>query len=119
MEQYLNVTLVKIEEDRVIVVNGEEYLLVDPSALNGGSTTYSPPEKVKVTDLKEAIVQILEETPGLQASEIRTFLKSEYNMEPTDSQLRSTLQRMRVADRLVVEGVKRLARWYAAETEEG
>jgi hypothetical protein len=123
MEDYNNVVLVKIDETRVVVVDGEEYLVVDPSKLNGLRTTYQLPSykqpEPKTDDLKEAIYKILDETPGLQSSEIMGVLKNEYDLRPTVGQLASALQRLRAMDKIVVEGVKRNARWYPAETEEG
>lgn len=115
MEDYSNVTLVKIVEERVVVIDGEEFLIVDRDVFNALKARYTPRPYTNANELKSAICEILKQHPGSASKEIRYFLDEDFNMKPTIHVLRGCLQRMREAKQIVSDGVKNKAVWYSVD----
>jgi hypothetical protein len=112
MEDYTRVIFVKITDDKVVIVDGEKYLLVDPEMFNSLKAHYVPRSYTRTKEIRTAILEILERQPGSGSKEIRRLLNVEYNFQPSINVLRGCLQRMREEKLIFNKGQKNLAVWY-------
>jgi len=112
MEGYSNVTLVKIVEERVVVIDGEEFLIVDRVVMNALKSKYVPRPYTNTNEMKNAICEILKQHPGSASKDIRHFLDKDFNIQPTKEVMRGCLQRMRESKQIMSKGVKNQAVWF-------
>jgi hypothetical protein len=127
MAKYIEVELVKIEEDRVVVLNGEEYLLLgelskprykqEEAKKPSPKPKSKPKKRVTLGQIQPAVIKILGERPGLKNNELRRQVLKEYKLDPADSSFRSMLRRMKENGLIEVEGIKNGAKWSLKKQE--
>lgn len=115
VEKYLNVVLVKIDEDRVIVINGEEYLVVDKdeikeTAVNQKNRSW-PKSGDPTKDIQESILDVLDSNPDMKSKEIRQDLEKFYQLKLDPQALRGIMTRMKNEGLIVVRGLRNSATW--------
>ncbi len=108
----INVILVKIEDDRVVVLNGEKYLVVDKLALEEINELVPTRIYTRTEALQSAILEILKAHPNIASSEIRKHLTEKYEFpEFTGNTMRSLLSRMKDKGLIRVHGSRNTATW--------
>lgn len=115
MDDYTNVTLIKITEERTIVIDGEMFLIVDAHIFNTLKTKRNSRPYTDTTELQNQIIDILTEKPGIRSGLLREYLDKKYSIRPSDNVMRSCLQRMKDMNKVRVEGDKNRALWYVVD----
>jgi hypothetical protein len=117
MEDYTNVTLVKITKERTVCFDGEDFLMVDAEIFNGLKSSHIPRPYTDSRPMQKAILEILEKHPGSYSRDIRHYLNEDYDFQPMPEVIRGCLQRMRNDEKITVEGMKNQARWFLKEQD--
>lgn len=115
MDDYNNVTLVKITDDRIVTIGDERFLIVDNEFFSALRANRKPRLYTDTTELKEAILEILEEHPGSPSRHILRFLDEQYDFRPAKNIMRGCLQRLKDAGQIFNEGEKSKAVWFIKE----
>lgn len=134
-----NVILVEIDENRVVILDGKEYLVVDRESLGDAtktetsyqarlnykipaSKTPTPKKPKKRTNqrhdpkLRPAILFIIENHPDIKSGDIRNLLRVDHKITLESHQLRTVMQDMRRKGQIKVSGDKNHAFWSVVES---
>jgi hypothetical protein len=111
VERYVNVVLVKIDEDRVIVINGEEYLVVDKDEIKETALQQKNTRTWPAKSIEEAVLEILDTNPDMKSKEIRQDLEKFYELKVDANVLRGVMTRMKNEGLVVVHGLRNSATW--------
>ena len=111
MENYTNAILVRIDDDHIVTIDGDKYLVIDKVSFKDLNNAREVRVYTRTEDLQTAIFEILEKRPKLRSGQIRYILTEEYEMNPTPNTIRGLMGRMKSKGLLVVEGSKNTACW--------
>jgi hypothetical protein len=124
MNYLADAILVEIDENRVVVLDGREYLVIDKNLLKieePKKEIVKKERKPSVSTLTRAftepIIEILKDNPGAKSSFIRQLLWDKYGLKIESVQLRTIMQTIRKDGKIRAEGEKAGAVWYVKEEE--
>ncbi|MET0786191.1 MAG: hypothetical protein ABWY25_05755 [Paenisporosarcina sp.] len=123
---YVRAMLIKIEDDRVVVIDGEKYLVLDKGvpekkdlSLKKTATPRKrksrakkrPPSNGRQAALDALILKMLDEHPKAKNSDVRAWLKNGHGKDVTATVVGSSLRRLKEKDLVEVDGIKNGAAW--------
>ena len=117
MGVYDSAILVKIDKDRVVTINGEQYLVVDKVAFKEINEAREIRVYTRSKHLELAVLEILETRPNLRNNQIRSILAEEYEIKTTPNIVRGLLSRMKNKGLIEVDGIKNMATWSLPSNE--
>jgi predicted HTH transcriptional regulator len=133
--KYVNAMLMKIEDDRVVVIDGEKYLVLEESVSRPVSPTKPRPNykeasakkrpavkkklkpRVHIDQVRPAVLEILKANQEMKTRELFDLLRKEYNLDPSNSSFRSMLSRMKDSGLIQMEGTTKGAKWSLKKEE--
>src|SRR5215203_5530047 len=82
MTNYINLTLIKIDPDRIITVDGEQYLALELERVgeNGESNGAATGPSYGEVDEKNVIIYVLLDNPGISSRKITELARSKYGV---------------------------------------
>ena len=126
MSTYVNATLIKLDENNTVTIDGTLYFVM---MLQGSQTSSStkpsykeaaksrptpkkrPKERVVLGQVQPAVLKILAEHPELKNNDLKKLVEAEFKLKPADSSFRNMLRRMKDAGLIEVHGIKNAAKW--------